>query len=74
MNRIDEQSWKLRVDARAGSERHMGAGQAAEEGQTYVCDRCGHDMFELNCKVICPNCGSRFDCSDLTIYFDQQGS
>jgi uncharacterized Zn finger protein (UPF0148 family) len=41
---------------------------------TYVCDRCGHDMFELSCKVICPNCGSRFDCSDLTIYFDQQGS
>jgi uncharacterized Zn finger protein (UPF0148 family) len=27
-------------------------------------------MYEKNCKVICPNCGNRFDCSDLNIYFD----
>jgi rubrerythrin len=37
---------------------------------TYICDRCGHEMYEKNCKVICPNCGNRFDCSDLNIYFD----
>ena len=36
----------------------------------YICDRCGHDMVEKNCKVTCPNCGNRFDCSDLNIYFD----
>jgi rubrerythrin len=36
----------------------------------YICDRCGHDMYENNCKVTCPNCGNRFDCSDLNIYFD----
>jgi rubrerythrin len=36
----------------------------------YICDRCGHEMHEKNCKVICPNCGNRFDCSDLNIYFD----
>ena len=36
----------------------------------YLCDRCGHEMYEKNCKVICPNCGNRFDCSDLSIYFD----
>lgn len=36
----------------------------------YVCDRCGSEMYEKNCKVICPNCGNRFDCSDLNIYFD----
>lgn len=35
-----------------------------------LCDRCGFEMLERNCKVICPNCGSRYDCSDLTIYFD----
>jgi hypothetical protein len=42
------------------------------EGKThvYTCDRCGHEMFEKNCKVTCPNCGNRFDCSDLNIYFD----
>ena len=37
---------------------------------TYICDRCGVKMIERNCKVICPNCGNRFDCSDLNIYFD----
>jgi hypothetical protein len=36
----------------------------------YVCDRCGNEMYERNCKVTCPNCGNRFDCSDLNIYFD----
>jgi len=38
--------------------------------KTYICDRCGHEMHEKNCKVTCPNCGNRFDCSDLNIYFD----
>jgi rubrerythrin len=36
----------------------------------YICDRCGHEMYEKNCKVSCPNCGNRFDCSDLNIHFD----
>lgn len=40
------------------------------EKHTYICDRCGHEMYEKNCKVTCPNCGNRFDCSDLNIYFD----
>ena len=40
------------------------------EKNRYVCDRCGHKMYERNCKVTCPNCGNRFDCSDLNIYFD----
>ena len=40
------------------------------EKRIYFCDRCGHKMYEKNCKVICPNCGNRFDCSDLNIYFD----
>jgi len=38
--------------------------------RVYTCDRCGHEMHEKNCKVTCPNCGNRFDCSDLNIYFD----
>ena len=41
-----------------------------ETERTYICDRCGHEMHEKNCKVTCPNCGNRFDCSDLNIYFD----
>jgi uncharacterized Zn finger protein (UPF0148 family) len=38
--------------------------------RAYTCDRCGTEMNERTCKVICPNCGNRFDCSDLNIYFD----
>ena len=40
------------------------------EKRVWVCDRCGSTMFEKNCKVSCPNCGNRFDCSDLNLYFD----
>jgi rubrerythrin len=42
-----------------------------KERRVYICDRCGHEMYEKNCKVTCPNCGNRFDCSDLNIYFDE---
>lgn len=41
-----------------------------KQKQVYVCDRCGGGMVEKNCKVTCPNCGNRFDCSDLNLYFD----
>jgi uncharacterized protein len=40
------------------------------EKRVYICDRCGSEMYERNCKVTCPNCGNRFDCSDLNLYFD----
>jgi len=40
------------------------------EKKIWICDRCGAKMRESNCKVSCPNCGNRFDCSDLNIYFD----
>ncbi len=28
------------------------------------CEICGAQMFGLHCKLICPNCGYRRDCSD----------
>ncbi len=40
------------------------------EERVYLCDRCGFEMLERNCKVVCPNCGGRWDCSDLSIYMD----
>jgi rubrerythrin len=40
------------------------------EKRLWICDRCGTEMYEKNCKVSCPNCGNRFDCSDLNLYFD----
>lgn len=42
------------------------------EKRDWICDRCGSEMYEKNCKVTCPNCGNRFDCSDLNLYFDEQ--
>jgi hypothetical protein len=28
------------------------------------CEICGSEMFGLHCKLVCPNCGYRRDCSD----------
>jgi predicted metal-dependent hydrolase len=75
---------KLRNDAENVIQKlkSLGAGNIAQfdkslfqpitwnEKRVWICDRCGTEMFEKNCKVTCPNCGNRFDCSDLNIYFD----
>jgi hypothetical protein len=42
----------------------------APKKRVFRCDRCGCEMVERSCKVVCKNCGNRFDCSDLNIYFD----
>ncbi len=52
-----------------GTDNKTSAPQARVKA-VYLCDRCGFQMVEKNCKVECPNCGNRFDCSDLNIYFD----
>lgn len=36
--------------------------------RVWRCDRCGYEMVERHCKVVCPNCGARWDCSDVTIW------
>jgi uncharacterized OB-fold protein len=28
------------------------------------CENCGSEMYGLHCKLVCPNCGYRRDCSD----------
>lgn len=38
--------------------------RAAEVPTRHVCDLCGAEMFDHNCKIICPNCGYKRDCSD----------
>ncbi len=45
-------------------------GSPGRQKRVYICDLCGYEMVEKNCKVTCPNCGNRFDCSDLNIYLD----
>jgi len=43
-----------------------GARSEARGGHPAVqtCERCGHDMYDRHCKVVCPNCGYLRDCSD----------
>lgn len=39
--------------------------EAAESGAYEgECEVCGYRMYGLHCKIICPNCGYRRDCSD----------
>jgi len=46
-------------------------GEPAPKGVIHlVCDRCGEIMYEIRCKIMCGNCGNRFDCSDLNLYYD----
>ena len=44
--------------------------QAVNQKRVFMCDRCGCEMRAMNCKIVCLNCGNRFDCSDLNIYLD----
>jgi rubrerythrin len=57
-------------EAKNEDEDQDGVGSQTKARAVYLCDRCGFQMVERNCKVECPNCGNRFDCSDLNIYFD----
>ena len=37
---------------------------ATQDARREECEVCGSEMFGLHCKLICPNCGYRRDCSD----------
>jgi hypothetical protein len=30
----------------------------------HVCELCGATMYDHHCKIVCPNCGYKRDCSD----------
>lgn len=30
----------------------------------HLCELCGATMYDHNCKIVCPNCGYKRDCSD----------
>ena len=46
--------------------RGMGEEQATEEREVSAerCEACGTEMYGLHCKLVCPNCGYKRDCSD----------
>ena len=63
-------SWCARLHARPAP-----APQPAEEPArplfrkrevptVHDCELCGTVMYDHNCKIVCPNCGYKRDCSD----------
>ncbi len=44
--------------ARDGSPAEVDVRDAQE------CEACGTRMYGLHCKIVCPNCGYKRDCSD----------
>ena len=35
-----------------------------EVPKEHTCEICGTVMYDHNCKIVCPNCGYKRDCSD----------
>jgi hypothetical protein len=35
-----------------------------DERDLQECEACGTRMYGLHCKIVCPNCGYKRDCSD----------
>jgi Zn finger protein HypA/HybF involved in hydrogenase expression len=35
-----------------------------EVPKEHVCECCGTVMYDHHCKIVCPNCGYKRDCSD----------
>ena len=70
-------SWCARINAQrhtqaetaspARSEASPGSGspyRLREVPKEHVCECCGTVMYDHNCKIVCPNCGYKRDCSD----------
>ena len=37
---------------------------AVDARDAQECEACGTRMYGLHCKILCPNCGYKRDCSD----------
>jgi 8-oxo-dGTP diphosphatase len=44
--------------------REVEEARAPQTRTSEECEVCGAEMFGLHCKLVCPNCGYRRDCSD----------
>jgi hypothetical protein len=63
-----DQSWCARINAwRAQPEPALPSGSPyikIEVPDSHTCELCGVVMYDHNCKIVCPNCGYKRDCSD----------
>ncbi len=56
---------RARILERMGEERtRQHETTEALEPSGEECEICGSEMYGLRCKLVCPNCGYRRDCSD----------
>ena len=55
--------WCARVAARAPADPPAPL-RRRDIPAVHTCDLCGAAMFDHNCKIVCPNCGYKRDCSD----------
>ena len=54
-------SREARADERPPEDRRRAERPAYSEA---VCEVCETPMYGLHCKIVCPNCGYKRDCSD----------
>ena len=56
---------RVRILQKMGEEQTQQA-QITEVSQptSEDCEVCGTEMYGFHCKLVCPNCGYRRDCSD----------
>lgn len=68
-------SWCARINAHRAPPPQPAVAEAAdppapaplkrrEVPSVHVCELCGATMYDHNCKIVCPNCGYKRDCSD----------
>jgi ribosomal protein L37E len=67
MSHIDP-SWCARINSHKAEPAPSAAApppfRKREIPTEHDCECCGTRMFDHNCKIICPNCGYKRDCSD----------
>jgi len=57
-------SWCARINAHRQAPPPPAPPRKEEVPTHHSCDVCGVVMYDHNCKVVCPNCGYKRDCSD----------
>ena len=63
-----DSSWCARINAwRAHPAPELPTGTPylkVEVPSRHWCECCGTEMYDHHCKIVCPNCGYKRDCSD----------
>jgi hypothetical protein len=60
-------SWCARINAHRRVEPSLPVGSPyvkREVPTVHHCERCGAVMQDRHCKIVCPGCGYKRDCSD----------